>query len=73
MLFRSNPDTQTLGSPQNLVWRERVLVASIEKLLAHRFEWVLAGHGDRVKLPVRDMRAKLAGLLERRRASAGAR
>jgi glyoxylase-like metal-dependent hydrolase (beta-lactamase superfamily II)/ferredoxin len=68
-----NPDTQTLGSPQNLVWRERVLVASIEKLLDYRFEWVLAGHGDRVKLPVRDMRAKLAGLLERRRAPAGAR
>ena len=66
-----NPDTKTLGAPQNLVWRERVLVASIEKLLAYRFEWVLAGHGDRVKLPVQDMRAKLTGLLERRRASAG--
>jgi glyoxylase-like metal-dependent hydrolase (beta-lactamase superfamily II)/ferredoxin len=67
-----NPDTKTLGSPQNLVWRERVLVASIEKLLAYRFEWVLAGHGDRVKLPVQDMHAKLTGLLERRRAAAGA-
>ncbi len=67
-----NPDTKTLGAPQNLVWRERVLVASIEKLLAYRFEWVLAGHGDRVKLPVPEMHAKLAGLLERRRAAAGA-
>ena len=66
-----NPDTKTLGSPQNLVWRERVLVASIEKLLAYRFEWVLAGHGDRVTLPAQDMHAKLTGLLERRRASAG--
>jgi len=67
-----NPDTKTLGSPKNLVWREQVLVASIEKLLAYRFEWVLAGHGDRVKLPVQDMRAKLTGLLERRRTAAGA-
>ncbi len=66
-----NPDTKTLGAPQNLVWRERVLVASIEKLLAYRFEWVLAGHGNRVKLPVQEMRAKLTGLLERRRAAAG--
>jgi len=66
-----NPDTKTLGAPQNLVWRERVLVASIEKLLAYRFEWVLAGHGDRVKLPVQNMRARLTGLLERRRAAAG--
>ncbi len=67
-----NPDTKTLGAPQNLVWRERVLVASIEKLLAYRFEWVLAGHGDRVKLPVQEMHARLTGLLERRRAAAGA-
>ena len=61
-----NPDTKTLGSPQNLVWRERVLVASIEKLLAYRFEWVLAGHGDRVKLPPDQMKAQLHSLVERR-------
>ena len=65
------PETATLGSPRNLVWRERELVASIQKLLDHRFEWVLAGHGDRVKLPVPAMRAKLAALVERRRAAAG--
>ena len=65
------PDTKTLGAPQRLVWRERVLVASVEKLLAYRFEWVLAGHGDRVKLPAPEMRAKLATLLERRRVLMG--
>ena len=65
------PESRALESPQNLVWRKRALIASIEKLLAHRFEWVLAGHGDRVKLPVPEMRAKLTGLLERRRAAAG--
>jgi len=65
------PENGTLEAPQNLVWRERVLIASIEKLLAYRFEWVLAGHGDRVKLSVQEMRAKLTGLLERRRTAAG--
>ena len=61
-----NPDTKTLGAPQSLVWRERALVASIEKLLAYRFEWVLAGHGDRVKLPPDQMKAQLHSLVERR-------
>ncbi len=64
------PESRTLGAPQNLVWSEPHLLRSIEALRAHRFEWVLAGHGDRVKLPVPEMRAKLAGLLERRRSAA---
>ena len=65
------PEPETLGAPQNLVWSEPHLVRSIEKLLAYRFEWVLAGHGDHVKLPVPEMRARLVALLERRRAAAG--
>jgi glyoxylase-like metal-dependent hydrolase (beta-lactamase superfamily II)/ferredoxin len=65
------PETETLGTPQNLVWSEPHLLRSLAKLLNHRFEWVLAGHGDRVKLPVPEMRARLTGLLERRRAEAG--
>jgi glyoxylase-like metal-dependent hydrolase (beta-lactamase superfamily II)/ferredoxin len=61
-----NPQQQTLGAPQRLVWRAKVLMASLEKLLAYRFEWVLAGHGDRVKLPVEKMRDQLRDLLDRR-------
>src|SRR5574341_2259360 len=61
-----NPDTKTLGAPQNLVWRERVLVDSIQKLLDYRFEWVLAGHGDRMRLPADQMRTQLQALVERR-------
>lgn len=61
-----NPDTKTLGAPQNLVWRERVLVDSIQKLLGYRFEWVLAGHGDRMRLPADQMRTQLQALVERR-------
>jgi len=57
---------QRLGAPQRLVWRKRVLVDSIQKLLAYRFEWVLAGHGDRIRLTSDEMKRQLQGLVERR-------
>ena len=57
--------TRSLGTPQRLVWRKRVLVDSIRKLLNYRFEWVLAGHGDRTRLPAGEMRAQVQALLER--------
>ena len=55
-----------LDAPQRLVWRKRVLVDSIQKLLDYRFEWVLAGHGDRMRLPADQMRAQLQALVGRR-------
>jgi glyoxylase-like metal-dependent hydrolase (beta-lactamase superfamily II)/ferredoxin len=58
-----NPHQQALEAPHRLVWRAKVLLASIEKLLAYRFEWVLAGHGERVKLSVEQMRDQLKALL----------
>lgn len=60
------PRTQSLGAPQRLVWRAKVMVASLGKLLNYRFEWVLAGHGDRIKLPVDMMHAKLRDLIAQR-------
>jgi glyoxylase-like metal-dependent hydrolase (beta-lactamase superfamily II) len=66
-----DPESRTLESPERLVWNESQLLRSIGKLLDYRFEWVLAGHGDRTRLPATEMRAKLAGLLERRRTAAG--
>ncbi len=57
---------QMLCAPSQLVWRKRVLVASIQKLLDYRFEWVLAGHGDRTRLPVDEMRKQVQALVERR-------
>jgi hypothetical protein len=42
---------------------------SIKKLLDHPFEWVLAGHGDRTRLPADEMRAQLRALVERRQAT----
>jgi glyoxylase-like metal-dependent hydrolase (beta-lactamase superfamily II) len=48
------------------VWRKHVLVDSLKKLLDYPFEWVLAGHGDRVCLPAEEMRAQLQALVGRR-------
>jgi len=64
-----NPQTRSLEAPNRLVWRKRVLVDSIHKLLDYRFEWVLAGHGDRTRQSVEDLRAQLQALVERRRAA----
>jgi len=55
-----------LGAPSRLVWRKHVLADSIRKLLDYPFEWVLAGHGDRIRLPAHEMRAQLQALVERR-------
>lgn len=65
------PASQQLGSPKRLVWNQAALVRSIERLLAHRFEWVLAGHGDRIHLDLDTMHQKLTALIERRRGDAG--
>ena len=61
-----NPQSKSLGAPTRLVWRKRVLVDSIQKLLDYRFEWVLAGHGDRVRLPAEEMRDHVRALFTRR-------
>jgi hypothetical protein len=42
---------------------------SIQKLLDCPFEWVLAGHGDRTRLPAGEMRVQLQALVERRKAT----
>lgn len=57
---------QMLRAPSQLVWRKRVLLDSLQKLLDYRFEWILAGHGDRVRLPVEAMKSQLQALIERR-------
>ncbi len=63
-----DPETKTLGAPQRLVWRTQVLLSSIEKLLGYRFEWVLAGHGGRIKRSPDDMADQLRRLLDQRQA-----
>ena len=55
-----------LGAPSQLVWRKHVLADSIKRLLEYPFEWVLAGHGDRICLPAEEMRTQLQALVGRR-------
>jgi glyoxylase-like metal-dependent hydrolase (beta-lactamase superfamily II)/ferredoxin len=61
-----NPHSKSLESPTRLIWKKWILVDSIRKLLDYRFEWVLAGHGDRVHLTPTDMQRHLRALVERR-------
>ncbi len=68
-----DPHSKALEAPTRLVWRKWTLIDSIRKLLDYRFEWVLAGHGDRVRLPAADMRAHLLALVERREKGSGLR
>lgn len=44
--------------------------ASVERLLAHRFAWVLPGHGQRVRYEPERMRSEIAALAARMRAEA---
>jgi glyoxylase-like metal-dependent hydrolase (beta-lactamase superfamily II)/ferredoxin len=66
-----DPHTKSLEAPTRLIWRRWTLIESIRKLLDYPFEWVLAGHGDRVHLPAAEMRAQLSALVERRETKGG--
>ncbi|OQW44017.1 MAG: MBL fold metallo-hydrolase, partial [Nitrospira sp. HN-bin3] len=61
-----NPYAQSLEAPTRLIWNKAALLDSLSKLLDHRFEWVLAGHGDRVHLSVEDMHRQVENLVTRR-------
>jgi glyoxylase-like metal-dependent hydrolase (beta-lactamase superfamily II)/ferredoxin len=61
-----DPEGRTLECPERLVWSERHLHDSIATLLQFPFEWVLAGHGGRIRMPVGEMHAQLRALLARR-------
>jgi glyoxylase-like metal-dependent hydrolase (beta-lactamase superfamily II)/ferredoxin len=61
-----DPHTKSLEAPIRLVWKRWTLIESIRKLLDYRFEWVLAGHGDRIHLPQSEMHAALRDLIRRR-------
>lgn len=44
-------------------WREQA--RSMEKLLNYDFEWVLPGHGERINLPIEEMKLGLETLIQR--------
>lgn len=61
-----SPHTQSLDAPTRLVWRKWALIESLQKLLEYPCEWILAGHGDRVRFSREEMQAHLRALVERR-------
>lgn len=56
----------TLGAPERLVWDQRELTRSLVRLLDYPFDWVLPGHGERIRKPVAELHAHLRRLLDRR-------
>src|SRR4029079_7366130 len=66
-----DPDARSLEAPRRLDWRSQAMVQSIEKLRKYRFEWVLAGHGDRIRLSPAEMTEALQDLVRRRSTHAG--
>ena len=59
-----------LGASQGVAWYSwRKQAESMERLLRFDFEWVLPGHGQRVQLPVVEMKKELQGLVNRMKTS----
>jgi glyoxylase-like metal-dependent hydrolase (beta-lactamase superfamily II)/ferredoxin len=59
-----------LGASQGVAWFSwRKQTESMERLLRFNFEWVLPGHGQRMKLPPAEMHKELEALVNRMKAS----
>ena len=58
-------DGQRLAASEDYCWHSWTeQVESMERLADYRFEWVLPGHGQRVRLPAAEMRAEVLRLAE---------
>jgi glyoxylase-like metal-dependent hydrolase (beta-lactamase superfamily II)/ferredoxin len=56
-------DTQHLSASEDYNWYSWPQQAeSMERLAAYRFEWILPGHGQRVRLPADEMRSEVERL-----------
>lgn len=61
-----NRERGRLGASRGVCWYSwPEQIASMERLLYYEFEWVLPGHGERVHLPVAEVRLQLRDLVER--------
>ena len=64
--LEGDPQRGTLEAFRDYCWYDwREQTRSMERLLDHRFEWVLPGHGRRLHLPPDRMRSELAALVKR--------
>jgi len=58
-------DTQRLSASQDYCWYSWPQQArSMERLAAYRFEWILPGHGQKVRLPAETMREGIRRLAD---------
>ena len=58
-------DGQRLAASEDYCWHSwSEQTASVRRLADYRFEWVLPGHGQRVRLPAAEMRAQVLRLAE---------
>jgi glyoxylase-like metal-dependent hydrolase (beta-lactamase superfamily II)/ferredoxin len=61
-----DPDQQMLSAHERHCWYSwKEQIKSMKKLTKYNFEWVLAGHGNRVHLSADEMQTKLGQLIER--------
>ncbi|MGH7165356.1 MAG: MBL fold metallo-hydrolase [Nitrospiraceae bacterium] len=60
-------DLKGFDLPSVLLWRQDRLLQSTERLVDYSFEWVLPGHGERMRLSTDEMKEQLKKLLDRRR------
>jgi glyoxylase-like metal-dependent hydrolase (beta-lactamase superfamily II)/ferredoxin len=61
-----NRHRNQLAASRNYCWYSwEVQKISMERLAQHRFEWVLPGHGQRVRLPAEEMAEQMRGLVAR--------
>jgi glyoxylase-like metal-dependent hydrolase (beta-lactamase superfamily II)/ferredoxin len=61
-------DEKRLGASRSYCWYSwEMQIESMRRLAGFRFEWVLPGHGERVQLPMEQMREQVLALVERMR------
>jgi glyoxylase-like metal-dependent hydrolase (beta-lactamase superfamily II)/ferredoxin len=59
------PEAERLAMPTHYYWNQREQVASSRKLREFRFEWILPGHGDRVKLEPAQLQTAMDDMIQR--------
>lgn len=65
-----DPAGDRLAARREVCWHDwDAQTASMARLLDHRFEWVLPGHGHRGRLPAASMRRNLSACVARMRAT----
>ena len=61
-------DGRRLGASRDYCWDSwPKQIESMQRLAGYRFEWVLPGHGQRVRLPANEIQRELAALVGRMR------